>query len=798
MPIKKRFNKVISMLVVMLLLVAMLPSAAFAASDLGYEVNDSTGALTSYIHTGSDTNVVIPDAIKGVAIKSIGDAAFARNGNGSITSVTIPSAVTSIGASFWSPSFHLSNLTSVTFATDSQLKTIGTDAFNSTKITDITIPSSVTSIGDRAFASTPLTSIIIPIDSELVSIGFQAFDGARITEITLPASLTSITWPQYTFPSTLTTIKGFAGTYAEELATQYGYTFIDLGGGTVITVDKTALDAAIAGAAALAEADYTADSWVLFASALSAAQIVSDDTDATQIEVDDALAALEAAIAALVIETPVPTVDKTALDAAIAGVAALVEADYTADSWATFASALSAAQIVSGDTDATQIEVDNALLTLNDAIAALELAETTQPNGDYTVSLVSSTTSVYPGETVTIDVVVEGDDYLGSLITLDYDKDLFELTSWTGPYIPSAYNTTIVQVADPSNVVLFKAGTIATLTFTAKAVADTSDGAFTITTADISTEDGFLGAELQAARINVTVTVVKQFTVTFFDKDGELIASYNVDSGDFLSEVPEAPEVENYIFTGWDNNGTLYSESGILELDITSDIEFTAAYAPGEVTVTFIPEDSFDGANTATYGTDYTATIIGYDPAAKEYSVSYTIGDGDAQIATIADDGSITIDGNDIIGDIVITLTTTSIEFSVEVIADYVTGYSLVLIKNANGSDNVGYEYDGKATFYVDRYEAFAYIVEGTVTVAEAKANIAASDTAAVIIAITYDVNNSGTIGINDVTTTGFCYTVRTDLVNFEDHMDIYLRADVNGDYKVDGNDMAAVLTAII
>lgn len=137
--------------------------------------------------------------------------------------------------------------------------------------------------------------------------------------------------------------------------------------------DKTALTEAITADAALAEADYTADSWTAFAAALAAAQGVNDQTDASQEDVDTALAALNDAVAALAKQT-----DKTALNAAIEQVSALQKADYTAASWQTLSDALTAAQTAASKEDATQEEVDAALSPLYDAMGALvKLADKT-------------------------------------------------------------------------------------------------------------------------------------------------------------------------------------------------------------------------------------------------------------------------------------------------------------------------------------------------------------------------------------------------------------------------------------
>ena len=91
-----------------------------------------------------------------------------------LTSVTIPSSVTSIGSEAFK---ECSQLTSVTFAENSELNSIGDYAFQwCGSLASITIPSSVKSIGSEAFAyCTGLSSITIP--SSVESIGEDAFEG---------------------------------------------------------------------------------------------------------------------------------------------------------------------------------------------------------------------------------------------------------------------------------------------------------------------------------------------------------------------------------------------------------------------------------------------------------------------------------------------------------------------------------------------------------------------------------------------------------------------------------------------
>ena len=145
-------------------------------------------------------------------------------------------------------------------------------------------------------------------------------------------------------------------------------------------VDKTALQAKVDEAAGLAEADYTADSWTAYQEALAAAQVVLADDNADQAAVDSALADLTAAQEALVkAEEPTPEVDKTALQAKVDEAAGLAEGDYTADSWAAYQEALSAAQEVLADADADQAAVDAALEALTGAQNALVKAEEPAP-----------------------------------------------------------------------------------------------------------------------------------------------------------------------------------------------------------------------------------------------------------------------------------------------------------------------------------------------------------------------------------------------------------------------------------
>lgn len=135
-------------------------------------------------------------------------------------------------------------------------------------------------------------------------------------------------------------------------------------------VDTTALEAAIAEADNLKEADYTAESWSVYQAALQSARTALEAKE-SQDAVDQALAALNAAKNALVKAEEEPVAINTAsLEKAIADAKALKEADYTADSWKAQQSALSDAQKAL-EAKESQEAVDNATNSLNKAIKAL-------------------------------------------------------------------------------------------------------------------------------------------------------------------------------------------------------------------------------------------------------------------------------------------------------------------------------------------------------------------------------------------------------------------------------------------
>ncbi len=130
-------------------------------------IPSSVTSIGKYAFSGcsSLTSIDIPSSVK-----SIGDFAFIFCDG--LTSIEIPSSVTSIG---YEAFYDNTGLTSVMFGENSQLESIGNSAFEGcSSLTNIEIPDSVTSIGKYAFEGcSSLTSIVIP--SSVTSIGESAF-----------------------------------------------------------------------------------------------------------------------------------------------------------------------------------------------------------------------------------------------------------------------------------------------------------------------------------------------------------------------------------------------------------------------------------------------------------------------------------------------------------------------------------------------------------------------------------------------------------------------------------------------
>ena len=247
---KRRFKRILSVLLVAVMLLTAAPLSGFVGLDLPnladlftlkadaaaysgkcgdnltWSLDTDTGVLTisgtGYMYNwnyygdvpwfsnrSSVKTVVIPDSVT-----SIGRWAFGYCE--SLTSVTIPDSVTSIGDEAFNNCTRLTSITvkegnpkyssdeyGVLFNKD---KTLLIQYPIGNKRTSYTIPDSVTSIGDWAFAQcTGLTSVTI--GNSVTSIGSSAFSMCvSLTSVTIPDSVTSIGNGAFYFCTSLTRV----------------------------------------------------------------------------------------------------------------------------------------------------------------------------------------------------------------------------------------------------------------------------------------------------------------------------------------------------------------------------------------------------------------------------------------------------------------------------------------------------------------------------------------------------------------------------------------------------------------
>lgn len=145
---------------------------------LKYSLNtDEKGYTVVGIGYCEDTDLVIPATYRGLPVTAIGSNAF--ESVRSFKSVSIPASVTTIGEK----AFASCGVTSVTFATNSQLTTVDRYAFfSSSSLQSIALPDGVTTIGVAAFnGCNNITSISIPDSITTIENRALDFDSSAFT-----------------------------------------------------------------------------------------------------------------------------------------------------------------------------------------------------------------------------------------------------------------------------------------------------------------------------------------------------------------------------------------------------------------------------------------------------------------------------------------------------------------------------------------------------------------------------------------------------------------------------------------
>ena len=326
---------------------------------------------------------------------------------------------------------------------------------------------------------------------------------------------------------------------------------------------------------------------------------------------------------------------------------------------------------------------------------------------------------------------------------------------------------------------------------------DNGDGTYTIPNV---TGNLVINAAMTPKSYNVTVEGTGAGDVTAADK-----ATYNTD---YTFTVTEDG---NYTYnTTVTVGGKTYSlgapENGkytIPGTDIKGDIVITVTKTvkPSSV-VSVTKPDYVKGNNTATKGQDYTFTVDkedGYDysePTVKVGGVDVT----DKLVKK--ENGSYTIPGSSITGNITIEVTKTA-AVTVDV-TEYITlnGKAMYLVTaSGNFAEGQVAKYDGVSMFFSEKYNAYAYLVisadnlEAVKAEAAAKVKVAEGASAGTVD-YSGDVNGTGLTDVNDAQLTYDMYNTKYSSFDVVSMLK-FLNADVSGDKKVNTADATAIVNLI-
>jgi len=173
---------------------AGLPAVSSTPQDqFSYITNAGAITITGFSGGG---DAIIPDAINGLLVTSIGtNTTYAYDGT-NYASLTIPYSVTNLGAeAFTRWGYQMASV-----SLPGSLTNIGDEAFFNGAVASVTIGYGVTSIGASAFQGCGNLNVVT-IPNSVTSIGANAFNSASLTNLTIPGSVTNL--GAYAFAGTL-------------------------------------------------------------------------------------------------------------------------------------------------------------------------------------------------------------------------------------------------------------------------------------------------------------------------------------------------------------------------------------------------------------------------------------------------------------------------------------------------------------------------------------------------------------------------------------------------------------------
>ena len=372
----------------------------------------------------------------------------------------------------------------------------------------------------------------------------------------------------------------------------------------------------------------------------------------------------------------------------------------------------------------------------------------------YTVTLATGDTAINAGETFTADVIVSGAGSIGGLeATIGFNDAVtfVSAATATGAVIASTHGeeTAHIVLTHSGGIATDSGITVATLTFRAKTdISSEARAEIAVTTAEYSKNGdrndytATIGDPVSRTLYNLTVTFTGGGDVTM--TDATAFAKYG-EAGLYTSNDYQTP----FTFPSVTANAGYLLTSPLLWNDGTND------YTELDITAISFSENS-------------------------AFTVQ-TIHVGDVSF----------------------------IEFDEYLGAP--TGYKVMLFTPAGDkTDSAAYLFDGEAMFWSDKYPpitetgAFAFMVEEDMTVEEALALITIDTNGPANTSIKYnsDVNGNGRPNVSDALIAHDLYGGNADYLTDDSFIKLPMlmrfEADVNGDGKVDLQDVQLIQTVIL
>ena len=283
--------------------------------------------------------------------------------------------------------------------------------------------------------------------------------------------------------------------------------------------------------------------------------------------------------------------------------------------------------------------------------------------------------------------------------------------------------------------------------------------------------------------------------------DGEETATYNKN---YTFTLPTAERwaysvdkitIGGKNYTGYTVKDSVYTiAGGAIDDDIVITVSKKQTIASVKVEGTGAGAAAGYDTN-ATIGQDYTLTLT--PEAGYRYQVTATVNGQQVEVKKNGNDYTI----RNVTGDIVFTVEHIVVVDGV-LVSEYLTlnGTKMWLVKNeVTLEDGKVPTYDGAQMFWSEKYNAYCYLtIAETLDIETAATRVGIADGPAVDVNYGMDVNMTGKVDASDAQLIYNIYNVVYDGFTEEATAEKFLRADVNGDTKVDVTDAAAVIDHLL